>query len=144
MNTKILQIVVILVITLAVLSWIRSDAHTTQGAEGGAFHQDELRSRSGGTLRRAVDQLRGDFASVIPLFEAVINSRRCSECPAPDDWLQLFDRICCSKPCAPYLSRSVRRRRRGCAPFAVFRVLETAAATWATVIAPKSNDRARV
>ena len=111
---------------LLIVEFLITDRNTTQGAEGGAFHQDELRSRSGNTLRRAVDQLRGDFAPVIPLFETVIKSRRCSECPAPDDWLQLFDRIVGPPIKPPPLDtieqakredfESILRRRRPAAP----------------------------
>ncbi len=63
------------------------------GAEGGMFDQEQLRTRGGATLHLARDRLRSEYADALPLFEAAINSRSCSDCPAPDDWLRFCDAV---------------------------------------------------
>lgn len=96
---------------LLIVEFLITDRNTSQGAEGGAFDQNELRSRSGDTLRRAIDQLKGEFTPVIPLFETTIKSRGCTDGPAPEAWLQLFDRII-GPPIKPPPLDSVEKAKR--------------------------------
>ena len=56
-------------------------------AEGGIFNQDELRSRSGKSIKLAQDILSSDYPQARPLFETAIQSSSFHDCPSPQDWL---------------------------------------------------------
>ena len=58
--------------------------------EGGIFLQEDLNNRNGKTVSNAYTQLARLCPEALTLFNAAINSRSFSVCPAPDRWFRLF------------------------------------------------------
>lgn len=63
------------------------------GAEGGMFDQQQLRARSGSTLRLARERLKKEFPDALGLFDTALGSQSCADCPAPDKWLSFCDAV---------------------------------------------------
>ena len=59
--------------------------------EGGIFPQDQLCARSGQALDLAFSELRAQYPSALPLFEAAIRSRTFENCPSSEDWNNFVD-----------------------------------------------------
>ena len=66
-------------------------------AEGGMFDQDELRSRSGKSIKLARKALAKDYPAAENLFHEAIHSSHFDQCPSPEDWLA-FCGCCHIKP----------------------------------------------
>lgn len=62
-------------------------------ADGGMFNQNELSARGGPGVRRAIDALQAQYPEVVPLFETTLRSNRPDDCPSPDDWNCVYQRI---------------------------------------------------
>lgn len=94
--------------------------------EGGIFDQEQLRSRRGEGLARIRCELSSIAPAAVPLIEATLRSASCSECPAPDEWLALCDRLAGPMTAAPSLAdleavpddyfRQLLRKKRPAAP----------------------------
>lgn len=78
---------------LAVMSveFLALDQGAPLGAEGGMFDQPQLCARDGQTVRLVRRRLGADFPEALSLFDAAINSQRCTDCPAPGDWLRFCE-----------------------------------------------------
>ncbi len=61
-------------------------------AEGGMFEQEELRKRGGKGIDNIRMVLGNEWTQVLPLFDAVINSKDFASCPAPQDWQQVLNK----------------------------------------------------
>jgi len=62
-------------------------------AEGGMFHQDELRTRSGEGLALAFTTLRREYPAAASFLQAAMGSNDFEDCPSPEDWGRFLDTL---------------------------------------------------
>lgn len=79
-------------LAIIIVEFLVLDKGSRLTGEGGMFDQEELRKRGGKGIDDIRKILSTEWSQVLPLFDAVINSRNFASCPSPQDWQQVLDK----------------------------------------------------